>query len=496
MPAMLSTKGMVMLLCLCLVAAVMTGYYMNNVKMESHRTLIALAPLVVQSAFSSSDTMHAMPSKPKVDECVYNNISFKRDSLDPVFDLPDHIIRKGNLSRVRIVYEETTGTVPTNAPVGFNMSSGHEKERWCNAFAPGELGWKRVCPGYKDNEFFQCQTKRFVAVCRCCFIDADGTIPGMVYDRIHTYPVHGNHPSANGFRPLTQNPVKIESFTSIAHALTVYPTATAHFLGEAAVRLVFLASHIPLHVKIVVAHHRLSSEFVDILANIGIIQASRIIHWRADTVYYADNVFFAGEAGFVENRWDTTASKEYCSWSTALPKSFMQKSLSLPVVQRTGVSIMVVHRSDSANRFVTNHGAVIKHLRQTFPSATVSTFVGKDHDIRDTMRLFHDADIVLAPHGAALSFMSFMKQGNNVIEFGYYAGSRDNPRQDGGMAWPASYFFASSIPLQLNYFVSMAHGGYNGGMTVDIADVSGIISSIITGAKAHPLRPEAPQRFF
>ena len=124
--------------------------------------------------------------------------------------------------------------------------------------------------------------------------------------------------------------------------------------------------------------------------------------------------------------------------------------------------IMVVHRIDASSRRVENHDALVTALKQTFPTCTIRIFVGRDHDIEDTVKWFGEADVLLAPHGAALGFMPFLRPGRMVVEFGYTGG---------GMSFPGSFYHAIALSVSAKFFLHMADGSYSGPMTVDIEDV-------------------------
>ena len=49
----------------------------------------------------------------------------------------------------------------------------------------------------------------------------------------------------------------------------------------------------------------------------------------------------------------------------------------------------------------------------------VTEFVGAKHSMTESIALFSAADVVVAPHGAALGFIAFMRPGSAVVEVGY-----------------------------------------------------------------------------
>ena len=123
---------------------------------------------------------------------------------------------------------------------------------------------------------------------------------------------------------------------------------------------------------------------------------------------------------------------------------------------------MVIHRIDAGSRLVVNHDALVKELVGRFPNRTVRVFIGRDHNMEDTIKWFGEADVVVGPHGAALGFMPFLRPGRMVVEFGY---------DGGGMSFPGSFYHAIALSVSAKYFLTMAKGDYGGSMTVDVPDV-------------------------
>ena len=63
-----------------------------------------------------------------------------------------------------------------------------------------------------------------------------------------------------------------------------------------------------------------------------------------------------------------------------------------------------------------NHDQLMQALRQNFPNCTLVQFVGNSFNLEQTVAAFNEADVVIATHGAALSFMPFIRPGLAVIE--------------------------------------------------------------------------------
>ena len=96
-------------------------------------------------------------------------------------------------------------------------------------------------------------------------------------------------------------------------------------------------------------------------------------------------------------------------------------------------------------------------------------FVGSEHTLEDTMKLFATSHLVIAPHGAALGFTAVMAPGSSVIELGY----RD---KKGDAKFPGHYFHTMITGSGLSYYFSMANGGYcKPPLTADVQDVIGLV---------------------
>ena len=131
---------------------------------------------------------------------------------------------------------------------------------------------------------------------------------------------------------------------------------------------------------------------------------------------------------------------------------------------------MVVSRRDAGGRRnVINHASIMQKLQDALPNCTIREFVGRDHDLNSTILLWTEADVVVAPHGAALAFMTFMRPGRAVIEIGY-----DN-YDSRGMTFPLSYFMSIAASVGLRYYLSIARGGYSSSLRADVEDIVSLV---------------------
>ena len=127
---------------------------------------------------------------------------------------------------------------------------------------------------------------------------------------------------------------------------------------------------------------------------------------------------------------------------------------------------MVVDRKDAGARVLSNHGQLLDKLKATVPQdlAEISTFVGSEHNVEDTLKIFANADVLIAPHGAAITFTAVMRPGAAVIEIGY-AGRH-------GMMWPGNYFHTMVVGSDLQYYATLANGDYGSHLNADVDDVA------------------------
>mmetsp|Transcript_63609 Transcript_63609/g.143487 ORF Transcript_63609/g.143487 Transcript_63609/m.143487 type:complete len:631 (-) Transcript_63609:270-2162(-) len=376
----------------------------------------------------------------------------------------------------------------THIPQRFNkppqpiMSSQAKLAELCPKY-----GW-RFCPnpkrGQEDHDWYTCEARQFVGKVHCAYIDNQGTIPGMVYDHGRTYPVHGCHPHKLQFQPQPLGGKKVVALDKVAHNLAVYPTGFAHVMAQLP-RLILLLQSIPKDVPILLAPSKGRDQFVQLLHDKGVLDKKRILTWNANTVYHANTVYYAGEMGRgagTRGMWDTL-KKEYCSWALVMPRKRLQKlfakNRTAAEITRPGspVHMLVVHRKDASGnrRMIKNHASLLGALRTAFPSpVAITEFVGAQHSMKESIELFARSDVVVAPHGAALGFLAFMRPGAACVEVGY--------KELKGMRFPAPYFMALALSVDVAYFLSMAEGGYGSQLTADVSDVVAVTRKAVAYA--------------
>ena len=73
---------------------------------------------------------------------------------------------------------------------------------------------------------------------------------------------------------------------------------------------------------------------------------------------------------------------------------------------------------------------------------------------------------MIATHGAALSFIPFIRPGRAVIEIGY---QKFGPGR--GMPFPLSFYYAVAVSVGVKYYFSIGDGAYIGQTKLDVDDV-------------------------
>lgn len=169
---------------------------------------------------------------------------------------------------------------------------------------------------------------------------------------------------------------------------------------------------------------------------------------------------------------------ENCSWVLGLPATLLRTELDrwpmmlpAPAEEAHGganptVKILVVHRAESGHRQVKNHRNLMNALAKRFPARkyTITEFVGSEHTIRESFGLFAASDLVVAPHGAGLTFAHGMRPGSALLEITF----RDR-RRNSHLTY--DFFRLLAVKLGVRYDVSFSEGGFDIPLLSDVDDV-------------------------
>ena len=82
-------------------------------------------------------------------------------------------------------------------------------------------------------------------------------------------------------------------------------------------------------------------------------------------------------------------------------------------------TILIIDRSDANKRRVLNSTELVSSIQSTFSQDNIEvvSFVAQKHTLKETMEMFYNADVVLAPHGAGLSNILFCRPEIQIIEY-------------------------------------------------------------------------------
>ena len=368
--------------------------------------------------------------------------------------------------------------------------------------------------------FWQCSARRYVAVLNCAYVDEDD----VVFDEQTAYGRHVSGGPETNFRPKKTFPFNaVPHFDEIAVHFGVGGAATGHFLNQLP-RLFHLIVGTPPHVPIAIRSNAISERFVSFLIDANIVSPDRFRrfcfhkdHEKGRTMtefcqrqqnfrgLFAKRMYFAGEfvrdysldllkviaAAKTTNKklpvvplptpgkpWFSFAL-EICSWQFAQPRSILRDVMACHLDTPTPVNVVapqkecritVVNRKDAKSRMLRNHGGLMTGLRKRHPECRLFEFVGASLSLEAQIRAFATADLVIAPHGAALGYVGFMRPGAAVLEITYRLPDRIGPL----------IFFAAAQSAGLRYFLSFATDGkHSTPLTADLTDVLDLVDTAL-----------------
>lgn len=183
-----------------------------------------------------------------------------------------------------------------------------------------------------------------------------------------------------------------------------------------------------------------------------------------------------GEVGEGGEEW-RSADEERCSWYQALPADLIRQNVwkwldatdsseLVPFAKAKAPArkIVVVHRVETTRRQVKNQEDLMAKFDDAFAGDEVVQFIGKDYTIKQSFSLFRSADLVVAPHGAALVFALGMEPKTSVIELQF-----EDQRRNSHLTY--DFFRLTAGNLNVKYGLSICNGTFNGGLKANVEDV-------------------------
>ncbi|AKQ45111.1 hypothetical protein TH63_04825 [Rufibacter radiotolerans] len=107
------------------------------------------------------------------------------------------------------------------------------------------------------------------------------------------------------------------------------------------------------------------------------------------------------------------ASISVLNFSKSYFENSIKKKSSLFSLNLGKKRLMYCARLDSKNRIIKNEQLLINHLKEKY-HAKIYTNTGQS--VKDQANSFHEADIIISPHGAGMTNILFCKKGTTIIE--------------------------------------------------------------------------------
>mmetsp|Transcript_20858 Transcript_20858/g.31956 ORF Transcript_20858/g.31956 Transcript_20858/m.31956 type:complete len:499 (-) Transcript_20858:1696-3192(-) len=421
-----------------------------------------------------------------------------------------HFIGEDGGGAMEIISDERVpGLVHVPRPV---IRNGQVENILCR---PGTRLWS-MCPANKlsglpqklrqagGDDFWLCNYRRYIARIKCGKVDEND----IISDSKYTYTRHVSGELEYDFKS-TGATQSLPWYDEIAVHFGVGSAATGHYLNQLP-RLFQLIALVPQHIPIAVRSHSMADKFAHLFEKYGFVQPGRFVQFCTERdvakgrqpsptcktqkgQYFhglrAGNLYYAAEAAlnpnlniirllskgkFIHQQYQNKSKPwfglalEACSWQMAQSRFLLRRLMACALniqkqSQQQQCRILVVDRRDAKSRMLHNHAKLMATLRSELPThCSFFEFVGSKLSLEQQIAAFLSADLVIAPHGAALGFIGFMRPGAAVIEITYIFQGKTGPL----------IFFAAAQSAKLRYYLSVALSGkHSTALTADIPDI-------------------------
>jgi hypothetical protein len=325
-----------------------------------------------------------------------------------------------------------------------------------------------------------CANGSFIAKAANAFIDRASrhrSVPGTIFDQERYF-----RPQFYVRQPKIEQNSKVKKFKKLATVLQAYTSAKGHFPHETLPRLIWLAQELPEDVPILIMISDIVQKYLNALYSLGIISKDRIVVYDQSYIYFAEEVYFANEYGFCNN-----PSPHKGGTNTFYPPyvlDLVRKALTSHIQSSDGNAILVIKREGSTPkstiaRSISNHNQLMTWIRKNNDlNRTILEYAQPKKSLLGEIALFHQAQIVIAPHGAGLANLLFCRPGTTVIEVGF-------PKWGPQMSLDPMYYQVATA-LQLDYWLLMAESGtYTTSMQVNIQELECILQSCNSSQLEH-----------
>lgn len=258
----------------------------------------------------------------------------------------------------------------------------------------------------------------------------------------------------------------IHRYDAIATTLQHYYKSAGHWPAEQLPSLLRFMKELDQDVKILVSINdcKLCRKYINELVRLGVLKSrDRLINWEGSKqdhshVYFGKRVFHHYPWPWEDGQNPYRAAVLRGSQDLELVRSTFLGRIPEKIVPASDGKIVVIQRIES-RRHTINHDKLVLDLRKIFSNVVIFSTPGDT--LQEDVEVFRDASAVIAVHGAGLMNMLWCSPGTVVVEVCYTS----------GMPCPDMYYFMA-VNLQLDYYVSVGSGDYDGGVSVDVADIT------------------------
>ena len=258
----------------------------------------------------------------------------------------------------------------------------------------------------------------------------------------------------------------IHRYDAIATTLQHYYKSAGHWPAEQLPSLLRFLKELDQDVKILVSINdcKLCRKYINELVRLGVLKSQdRLINWEGSKqdhshVYFGKRVFHHYPWPWENGQNPYRAAVLRGPQDLELVRSTFLGRIPEKIVPASDGKIVVIQRIES-RRHTINHDKLVLDLRKIYSNVVIFSTPGDT--LQEDVEVFRDASAVIAVHGAGLMNMLWCSPGTVVVEVCYTS----------GMPCPDMYYFMA-VNLQLDYYVSVGSGDYNGGVSVDVADIT------------------------
>ncbi|CAF2138499.1 unnamed protein product [Rotaria magnacalcarata] len=264
----------------------------------------------------------------------------------------------------------------------------------------------------------------------------------------HNSPISANHTGKT-----------VESYDELLDSVGVGLSDHGHFAPQQLPRILRLLAVTPSSSKLLVASGGKADQFMDILVERSIVTRDRIVPYDKNKIYQAKIVYRS-------ETWPYLPGDLYGKYlHDRTDMEIVYRSLIMnELLDEERDLVLIVMRKPENSRSLINHDAMVNMIEQTLRNFSktllkIELFTGENH-IKDQIKIWQKSKIVIAPHGAGLVNIMWMKPGSFVIEIGY----------ESGWTLPEMYF-EMATHCQHKYWLVKARGAYDTRLSVDLADL-------------------------